>query len=99
MVRRLIGDPLLTIYVDPHTLERAEERGTSRQEIEEVVTTGVVEHAKHGRLKKSKVFSFDAEWNGKHYQEKRVEVIYTEEKDVVVTVTVYVFFGLWEKRG
>lgn len=29
----------------------------------------------------------------KFYEQKRVEVIYTVGKDVVITVTVYVFYG------
>ena len=28
------------IQIDPHTLERAEERGTNEAEIEDVITTG-----------------------------------------------------------
>lgn len=30
------------------------------------------------------------------YEQKRIEVIYIEENNVVITVTVYVFFGKWE---
>lgn len=36
------------------------------------------------------------EWNGKSYEQKRVEVIYAVEDDVLVTVTVYAFYGKWE---
>jgi hypothetical protein len=88
----------LTILVDTHTLERAEERGATKDEIEDVIATGFPIPAKHGRLRKAKVFRFDAEWNGKHYEEKRVEVIYIHERGAIVTVTVYVFFGQWEKK-
>lgn len=38
-----------------------------------------------------------AERQGKHYPQKRVEVYYLMEKNVAVTVTVYAFYGEWEK--
>ena len=52
--------------------------------------------AKHGRLGKAKIYLFQRMWRGTFYEQKRVEVIYTVEKDVVITVTVYVFYGKWE---
>jgi len=30
------------------------------------------------------------------FPQKRVEVFYTIEEDVIITVTVYVFYGKWE---
>ncbi len=33
---------------------------------------------------------------GKYYEQKRVEVIYVEEQESIVTVTVYVFYGEWK---
>jgi hypothetical protein len=42
------------------------------------------------------VFSFKKERLGKYYEEKRVEVIYIEEGELTVTVTVYVFYGEWK---
>jgi hypothetical protein len=42
------------------------------------------------------VFSFKKERLGKYYEEKRVEVIYFEEDQLIITVTVYVFYGEWE---
>lgn len=45
---------------------------------------------------KAKVYDFRQKRYDKFYKQKRVEVIYTVEKDVIVTVTVYVFYGEWE---
>jgi hypothetical protein len=84
------------IQIDPHTLERAVERGTNEVEIREVISSGSPIPAKHGRLGKAKVYPFQHERNSKFYEQKRVEVIYAVEKDVIVTVTVYVFYGNWE---
>jgi hypothetical protein len=83
------------IQIDPHTLERALERGANEAEIKDVIRSGSAISAKHGRQGKAKVYPFQQERHGKHYEQKRVEVIYTVERDMVVTVTVYVFFGKW----
>ena len=82
--------------IDPHTLERAEERGTNEEEIEDVINNGFPIPAKHGRLGKAKVYDFRQKRHGKYYEQKRVEVVYTVERNVAVTVTVYVFYGKWE---
>ena len=86
----------MKIQVEPHTLQRAEERGANLEEIKTVLEHGTVIPARGNRKAKAKVFSFKRERLGKYYEEKRVEVIYVEENDVVVTVTVYVFYGEWK---
>jgi hypothetical protein len=41
-------EPLgMTIQIDPHTTERAEERGATPEEIEDVIRTGFPVAAKH----------------------------------------------------
>ena len=86
----------MEIQTDPHALERAEERGTSAEEIRDVLNTGSPLRAKYGRTGKAKVFEFNHERHGRYYEHKRVEVFYTVERGVFVTVTVYVFYGKWE---
>jgi hypothetical protein len=88
----------MEIRIDPHTLERAEERGANAQEIREVIETGIDIPAKYGRRGKAKVYEFQKERHGKFYEQKRVEVFYLVENEVIVTVTVYVFFGQWESN-
>ncbi len=87
----------MKLLIDPHTLERAEERGTNENEIEDVINTGFTIPTKYGRTGKAKVYEFKKERHGKYYEQKRVEVIYTFEGDMIVTVTVYVFYGIWEE--
>ncbi|MDI6792295.1 MAG: DUF4258 domain-containing protein [bacterium] len=84
----------MEIQIDPHTLERAEERGTNEEEIKDVIETGFPTFAKYGRIGKAKVYRFGQKRHGKYYEQKRVEVIYIEE-DKIITVTVYVFYGKW----
>jgi hypothetical protein len=88
----------MEIQIDPHTLIRAEERGTTREEIEDVIELGDDIPAKYGRMAKAKIYDFKQKRHNKYYEQKRVEVIYTVEQGVVVTVTVYVFYGKWEKK-
>jgi len=77
-------------------LQRAEERGTNIAEIQIVLEQGTDIPARGNRKAKAKVFSFKKERLGKYYEEKRVEVIYFEEDQLIITVTVYVFYGEWE---
>ena len=86
----------MNIQIDPHTLARAEERGTSPEEITDTINTGATIPAKYGRLGKAKAYDFKRHRFGKYYEQKRVEVFYAVEGDVIVTVTVYVFYGQWE---
>ena len=86
----------MEIQTDPHTLERAEERGTNAEEIKDVINTGIAIPARYGRLGKAKTYDFKQKRHGQYYEQKRVEVFYIIERDVIVTVTVYVFFGKWE---
>jgi hypothetical protein len=89
----------MEIQVDPHTLERAEERGSSEEEIKDVINTGFPTLAKYGRMGKTKIYNFNQERHGNYYEQKRVEVVYTVEGDVIITVTVYVFYGKWEEEN
>ena len=80
---RLIGRTLekvatfnaVQITIDPHTLERLEERGTSEEEIEDIVLNGTPEPAKGNRKAKSKVFDFRKQRAGKFYEQKKVKVV------------------------
>lgn len=86
----------MKIQIEPHTLQRAEERGANIEEIEIVLKQGTEIPARGNRKAKAKVFTFKKERLGKYYEEKRVEVIYVEETDLIITVTVYVFYGEWK---
>jgi len=89
----------MQIQIEPHTLERAKERGADEVEIRDVIGTRESISTKHGRLGKAKIYAFKQKRHDKYYEQKRVEVIYTVEKDVIVTVKVYVFFGKWESQN
>lgn len=85
----------MEIQIEPHTLERALERGANEDEIKDVINNGLTIPAKHGRIGKAKVYNFNQQRQGKFYPQKRVEVFYLIERSQIVTVTVYVFYGKW----
>ena len=86
----------MKIQIDQHTLERAEERGASEDEIKDVLQTGFDIPAKYGKLGKAKIFQFTQRRRNRYYEQKRVEVFYAIVDNKLVTVTVYVFYGKWE---
>jgi hypothetical protein len=61
----------MEIQIDPHTLERAQERGASEQEIKDAIETGFDIPAKYGRMGKAKVYDFKQKRHGKYYEQKR----------------------------
>ncbi len=87
----------MNIQIEPHTLLRANQRGAHENEIIETIMTGIKINAKLPRMAKSKVFDFDGDRNGKFYEQKKLEVFYILENNLIITVTVYVFFGKFEK--
>jgi hypothetical protein len=54
----------MNIQIEPHTLQRAEERGATENEIKETINSGVNILGKSGRLGKSKsiCFCYGTEW-------------------------------------
>lgn len=88
----------MEIEIDPHTLERAEERGTNEKEIIDVINAGFSIPAKYGREGKAKIYDFKQKRHNKYYEQKRVEVFYVAEGNRIITVTIYVFYGKWRRN-
>lgn len=86
----------MEIQIDPHTLERALERGTTEEEIKDVIITGIPIPAKYEREGKVKVYEFKQIRHGRFFEQKRVEVFFLTERENIITVTVYVFYGQWK---
>ncbi len=57
----------MEIQIDPHTLERAEERGANEEEIRDVINTGASIPAKYGRIGKAKTYDFKRQRHGRYY--------------------------------
>jgi len=85
----------MRIRLVEHAKERANERGASEDEIRVVLLKGQDVEVKKGRKGKELIFDYNAEWLGKHYSQKKLRVVYVEENDAVVVITVKVYYGIW----
>jgi hypothetical protein len=86
----------MKIHIQHHALARAKERGTNLEEIKIVFHSGFPIPAKHDRKGKAKIFDFQQKRFNEFYEQKRVEIFYTEDNDDIIILTVYVFYGKWE---
>jgi len=87
----------LRIQIEPHTLERAGERGANARQIEDVLRTGTPVAAGGGRLARAKIYDYHGLWKGRYYDQQMVKVIYAVEDDLMITVTVVVHYGRWSE--
>ena len=83
----------MKIQIEPHTLQKAIQRGATEKEIKEVLQSGINILGKYGRLGKSKAFLFNNKRINRYYEEKKIEVYYVIERETIFTITVYVFYG------
>ncbi len=88
----------MRIRIEPHSIERAGERGSNACQIEDVLRTGTPVAAGGGRLAKVKVYDYHGAWKGHHYAQQRVKVVYAVDGDVMITVTVVVHYGRWTEE-
>ncbi len=78
-----------------HARERAEERGTTETEIGVVLSGKQETQLKKGRKSKETIFDYNRGWLGKHYHQKKVQVIYVDEENETVVITVKIYYGRW----
>lgn len=80
------------IRLSPHAKEQTKYRGCSEEEVRQTIRTSQWEEAELGRLQCRKDFAFNNIWNDKEYKTKQIRPIFSEEKDEIVVVTVYVYY-------
>ncbi len=85
----------MEIKIVEHARERATERGTTSEEIIKVLKEGNDFIAKKGRKGKEMIFEYGKEWLGKIYPQKKVKVIFIEEDNEIIVITVKVSYGKW----
>lgn len=81
-----------SIRLSQHAKEQAKYRGCSEEEIRQAIQVSPWEKAELERLQCQKDFVFNKAWNDKKYKTKQVKPIFTEEKDEIIVVTVYVYY-------
>ena len=85
-------DQAVSITIDSHAAQRAEERGTNESEIIETVHFGEVFPAKHGRSEFRSVLAFGNMWNGVSYRNKQLHVVAAPKPQGWHVITVIVKF-------
>ena len=85
----------MRIKLIEHAKERAKQRGAINEEVKAVVLNGRQIKAKRGRKAKEMIFEYEKEWLRKTYPQKKVQVIYVEEENQIIVITVKVFYGKW----
>jgi hypothetical protein len=80
----------MSVRFHPHARERIEERGATEDGATATVEQGEQFPAKYGRMGFRRNFSFDAEWRGRLYGTKQVEVYAVQEGGEWVVTTVIV---------
>lgn len=85
----------LVIRFSSHARTRMGPRGTSEEEIAEVLAKGLPDVAGAGRQAKSLIYPFGRTWSRRTYEQKKVRVIYIHDGEDTVVVTVYVYYGSW----
>jgi hypothetical protein len=85
----------MKIRIDPHALARMPSRGVSAEEVAEVLQRGEEVPARGERHAKEMVFAHAHLWAGRHYDQKKVKVVYMIEGEEIVVVTVLAYYGLW----
>ena len=79
--------------IHPHACHRMRERGATDEEVESTIGEGERFAAKFGRQGFRRNFQFDAEWQGRRYATKRVEVfaVYEDTDWLAISVIVKYF--------
>lgn len=84
-----------TLRFSQHALNQMRLRGATREEVMEVVEAMPWQPAKRGKYQSRKTFAFGrpSPINGQIYPLKTVHVIFADEPNEIVVVTVLVYYG------
>jgi hypothetical protein len=85
-------DAIKPIRLSQHAKQQLWYRGATEGEVMEAIRTAEWKSAELNRLECRKEFSYEQEWNGRHYRTKQVRPIFVGERQEVVVVTVYVYY-------
>ena len=80
------------IRLSAHARGYLARRGFTEAEVSDAIRSSNWQPSRQGRWEASKVFAYNADWNGTFYANKRVRPIFVEEATEVVVVTVYTYF-------
>ena len=71
-----------------HALKQANDRGVSLEEIEQALIDTLWQDVRYNRYSSIKVFEYNQIWEEVFYRQKEVKVIFTQEDDKIIVITV-----------
>lgn len=80
------------IVFSQHAKDQVADRGATEDEVINAIEDGEKMPAKRGRLSFRKNYPYGKIWKGKRYEMKQVVPIVVDEGNMLVVVTVYVYF-------
>ncbi len=76
-----------------HAEASLRKRGVKREEVVKAIAEGKWHRARFNRIECELEFPYNAEWNGKYYERKRVRPVFKEDVGgKVIVITVYSFY-------
>lgn len=87
----------MAILYTAHARARMRTRGTSDPEVEASLRMGLEDVANRPKLAKTIILPFGRFWGGRRFEQKKLRVIYAEEGDDLIVITVYVYYGSWSQ--
>jgi len=81
------------IYFTKHARQRLKDRHTNEEEVRQTLRYGKWYRDEEGYLHAKRSFRFSREHFGRYYCQKKVELIFVEEKDRLVIITIYTYFS------
>ena len=81
-----------SVIFSAHARDQMRYRGATEAEVIDAINETEWSTAALGRLECEKDFPYNGEWNGEHYQTKKVRPIFVDEESVIVIVTVYAYY-------
>ena len=81
---------IMKIQLHPHAIERANERGATKDEVEDTVLHGEEFPVKHSRTGFRKTTIFNDTWQGEKFYAKQIECYAVKENDIWLVISVIV---------
>lgn len=83
------GPTLTDEHFHPHLRRRMEQRGITKEEVRETLQRGWTSgDAKPGTRGRTLVFTYDAQWEGTHYEEKEVTVYFKSDSTLILLTAI-----------
>ncbi len=80
----------MVIRINPHAIERMQERGATEKEIKETIKDGEMFPSKFNRIGYRRNFVYNNFWEKKKYSTKQIEAYTVKEENTFIVITVLV---------